>query len=995
MTMTLKKIDAFAQADCAGVVAPRKRQGLPFPVIRQVLVLSDFLIHPCVPAAGMDNEVFMLSKLFRSTPKWQSIKAQKRIEAIQALQPEREPDLEILTRLAREDSEPAVRREAVGKLHDIDILMQIQKRDLEAMVRDAAGARLHTLMAGKSPFSPPVEERLQRIERINSPLVLAELIREAEPVEVRLAAVAALRDDMYLQDIALHSPVARLRQAAAERITTTALLEELLATSRAKDKAVYKIAKGRLDELHEREKAERERKTRARELCEAMEAHARAALNPLYAAKAESLRQQWAALESTDTVLAERFATAYALAGRQVAEVVAAEQRAADEAQARQELQGAIDILESTVNEYDGQEDFDLPSLSAVRKTQRLRWELAAELHPVSADLARRYDKAMASLDALETLLARWQHDRPAVEAMLAAVPSGPDSAPLALDATQREAADALLSYYRQSGWPLPAVLQVLAGHLGVTAAAGKASGTTSRTTAAEEAVHRESLLRQLDDIEAYIQSGNSRKASRRWKQLTDYARAHHLHHPRLQSVGEQVRELKSWAGFAVLPKKEALLASMQSLVSLDTDPEDKADRIKALQDEWKALGVADPAAEQPLWEQFKAASDAAFEPCRQYFAAQREMRADNLRKRIMLCEQLEQYAATLTMETDWKQHDAIIRTARDEWQQYSPVDRQAGRESQDRFSALLKALETHREQHWKQIADAKQALVEKAVRLVDAADMRQACDMAKALQQEWKQIGSGAPRADGKQWKAFRAACDAVFQKRDEVFKARKEALDGVLQQAEALTISMEELLTSTDRLDREAAAQLEEAFGALDLGREGHSLRDRFRKARQAFDAACTRQAQQQSARKARAGIDAWVAVCAVEQAVMTQDPPLAPDIAALPAAWKSPLQSRLNAATAESVAHWNPSLIEANNRHLLDALMDLEIALGLPSPAAREQERRTRQLTLLQQKGLRNSAAADNGQKLQSLLATGPVDPSLVKESSLRLETIVARL
>lgn len=995
MTMALKKIDAFAQADRAPIVAPRKRQGLPFPVIRQVLVLPDFLIHPCVPAAGMDNEVFMLSKLFRSTPKWQSIKAQKRIEAIQALQPEREPDLEILTRLAREDSEPAVRREAVGKLHDIDILMQIQKRDLEAMVRDAAGDRLHALMAGKSPFSPSVEDRLQRVERISSPLVLAALIREAEPVEVRLAAIAALRDDMYLQDIALHSPVARLRQAAAERITTTALLEELLAASRSKDKAVYKIVRGRLDELHAREKAERMRETRARELCEAMEVHARAALNPLYAAKAESLRQQWEALECTDTVLAERFATAHALAGRQIADVLAAEQRAADEAQARQELKGAIDILESTVNEYRGQEDFDLPSLSAVRKTQRLRWELAAELHTVSADLSERYDKAMSSLDALEALLARWQHDRPAVEAMLAAVPSGHDSLTPELDPSQRETAEPLLDHYRQSGWPLPALLQVLAGHLGDPAPPVRASGTAPDIAAPDQAGHRESLLRQLDAIEAHIQSGNSREASRRWKQLVDFARAHHLHHPRLQSVGEQVRELKSWAGFAVLPKKEALLASMQSLVSLDIDPEDKADRIKALQDEWKALGVADPAAEQPLWEQFKSASDAAFEPCRQHFAAQREIRADNLRKRLTLCEQLEQYAAALTTETDWKQHDAIIRTARDEWQQYSPVDRQPGRESQDRFSALLKTLEAHREQHWKQIAQAKQALVDKATRLVDDADTRQACDTAKALQQEWKVIGSGAPRSDGKQWKAFRAACDAVFQRRDDVFKARKEARESVLQQAEALTMSLEALLTPADKLDRDEAARLDDAFAALELGHEGQSWRDRFRKARQAFDAACAQQVQQQSARKARAGIDAWIAVCAVEQALMNQGLPLAPDIAALPALWKSPLQSRLSGATAESVARWSPSLMEANSRHVQDALMDLEIALGLPSPATREQERRTRQLTLLQQKGLRNAAAADNGQKLQSMLATGPIEPSLVKESALRLEAIVARL
>lgn len=927
----------------------------------------------------------MLSKLFRSTPKWQSIKSQKRIEAIHELQPERDADLEILTRLAREDSEPAVRRDAVRKLHDFDILMQIQKRDLEAMVREAASDRLHELMAGKSPFSPSVEERLQRIERINSPLVLTALIREAEPVDVRLAAITALKDEMYLQDIALHSPVARLRQAAAERITTTALLEELLNSSKQKDKAVYRIVKGRLDEAHAQQRAGREREARALELCEAMEAHARAALNPLYAAKTESLRQHWAELDMNDVVLAERFATAHALACRQVADVLAAEQRAADEAQASQELQGAIDILEATVREYQGQEDFDLPSLSAVRKTQRLRWELASELHPVSAKLAERYRAAMTSLDQVEALLARWQSDKAVVESLIRQL----EPAGASLDAGLQETADSLLAHYRESGWPLPALLQTLAGCFGKPVREEETSASKSAL-----AEHRTSLQEQLDRIEASIKAGNSRDASRRWKQVIDFAKKFNLHHPRLQTVGEQVRELKSWAGFAVLPKKESLLTSMQALVDLEIDAEDKADRIKALQDEWKALGVADPVKEQPLWEQFKAVSDAAFEPCRQYFLTQREVRAENLRKRIGLCEQLEQYAETMTSNIDWKNHDAIIRTARPEWQQYSPVDRQPAHAVQDRFNKILKTLEARREAHWKAVADGKQALVEKAGQLLVESDASQACDKAKALQQEWKLLGTGAARSDNKQWKEFRAACDAVFSRREEAFRARKEARDGLLHQAGELVAAMEALAVAGDHGQRAEVMKLDDVFAGLELGRDGQALRERFRKARQSFDVACNEKAKQQSARKARAGIDAWIAVCAVEHAIMSHGLPLPPDISALQGSWKSPLQTRLNAATNDAASKW-ASVIDANSRQVQDALTDLEIALGLPSPASREQERRMRQLALLQQKGLRSVPMGDNDQKLQLILATGPVDASMIKESAARLEAIVNRL
>lgn len=965
-------------------IAPFKKLALPFRTIRQVLVLSDFLIRPPTPLAiGGGTEVSMLSKLFRSTPKWQNIKSQKRIEAIQELRPELESDIEILTRLAKEDSEPAVRREAVGKLHDFDILSQIQKRDLEAVVRDAAGARLHALMAGKSPFSPSVEERLQRLERINAPQVLVALIREAEPMEIRLAAVAALNDDMYLQDIAMHSQVARLRQAAAERITTPALLEELLEASRQKDKTVYRIAKGRLDEQHAVLKAERERESRAVALCESMEAHARGALNPLYSAKTESLRQQWAELGIADPVLVERFATAHGLACRQVADVIAAEQRAADEAQARQELQGAIETLEATAREYQGQDDFDLPALAAVRKTQRLRWELASGLHPVADAMAARYHQALASLDTLETQLVRWQEDKPTVEALL-------DSHKAGLP-VQGDVVASLMAAYRASGLPLPRLLSSLAESTCVSAAPEGVIASGNKTDNREL---KGELLRQLDDIESSIKAGNSREASRRWKHAIDFAKQHHLHHQRLQLVGEQVRELKSWAGFAVVPKKEALLASMQTLAGLDIDPEDKADRIKALQDEWKSLGVADPATEQPLWEQFKVASDAAFEPCRQHFAAQREMRATNLEKRIGLCQQLEQYASSLPANIDWKNHDAIIRTARHEWQSYTPVDRQPGRPAQERFDAVIRQLESVRDAHWEQVASGKQALVNKAILLMEEPDLRLACDQAKALQLEWKTLGSGSPRSDSKQWKAFRAASDAIFGRREEEFRARKEAKEGMLQRAETLTVEMEALAGKLDAASRADVTRMESAFRELELGRESQALRERFQKARHAVVHAMDEKIRLQAARAARSAIDAWISVCAVEQAFMQQGLPLPPELSTLPSPWKAPLQARLTAASAEAVADWN-AIIDENSQRVLDALMDLEIALDIPSPVTRESERRARQLALLQQSGLRGGHTGDNEKKLQQLLATGPVNAAIVRETASRLEAIAARL
>ncbi|HCT39687.1 MAG TPA: hypothetical protein DF427_00605 [Moraxellaceae bacterium] len=935
----------------------------------------------------------MLSKLFRTTPKWQSIKSQKRIEAIGELSPDQGKDLEILTRLAKEDSEPAVRREAVKKLHDFDILMQIQKRDLEAVVRDAAGQRLHQLMAGQSPFSPSVEERLQRLERINSPQALIALTREADPVEIRIAAIAALHDDMYLHDIALHSPVARLRQVAAERITTPALLEELAAASRQKDKTVYRLAKGRLDELHAQEKAARERDARAVALCESMEAQARAALNPLYAAKTESLRQQWAELDVAGNLsLAERFATAHALACKQLAEVQAQEQRVADENQAVRELQGALETLEETLSEYHGQDDFDQPSLAAVRKTQRLRWELAVQLHSPTAALSARYETVMKALDQLESLLVQWHQDRPVVEATIASLRASADNE--SDEAANRQSLLDVLQQYRESGWPLPAMLQDAAVLLGNARKVAESASDKAELTA-----RKASLQQQLDALEVAITGGNSREASRRLRQAQEFARTHHVNTPRLQALGDRVKELKSWAGFVVQPKKEALLAEMQALASIESDPDDMADRIKALQDEWKALGVADPSVEQPLWEQFKAASDVAYEPCRKHFAAQREVRAGNLIKREQLCHQLEQYSDALTGDVDWKNHEAIIQTARREWQLYFPVDRQPARTVQDRFHSVLQSLEARLEAHWATIGQEKQLLVEQAQKLVSADDLRMACDKAKELQQQWRELGQASPRHDRKLWKEFRAACDAVFKRRDDAVKTRKDAQQEQLNQAELLAQAMEKLALEADDSLHSEAMRLEESFQALSLGRDAAAVRDRFQKARKSFDAVRLDKASAQKSQQTRHMVDAWVAVCSAEQALIDNLLPLPPDLAALPAVWRVPLQGRLQNVSRigeqpDSVSRWQ-SAVQDNTKVVLDAIMDLELALEMPSPASRAQERRQRQLALLQEKGLRSGVTNTNELRLQAVLKTGPVEKDIVKEAAQRLQEICSRI
>lgn len=885
----------------------------------------------------------MISSLFRSVPKWQSPKSQKRIEALPELDPANDKDLWVLLKLAREDNEPAVRREAVKYLLDLDVISQIQKRDLEASVRDAATQRLHDLLAGKTVVPLPLPLRLERLQRITAPQTLVHLIREADVMDLRLAAIAQLKDEMYLDDIARHSTIARLRLAAAERITTPALLEALAEASRQKDKNVYKAIRSRLDEQAHGEKQARALQEKRDSMCSAMEAHARAAMNPLYAAKAESLRQQWLELQpAAEPQHTERFETAFALAWKQVTDIVAAEQRKADEAQAREEMLQSVTTLESTLGEYQGQPDFDSPSLSALRKTQRLRWELATQLQPAPADLATRYTKAGERLDQLEALLLQWQQDALMVEGTLARLElADEEEKKLSLQALHD-----VRENYRSYGLPLPEMLHRIPG-LPVEAPVQKVRQDKKPENAEKEAA-RQKLKKLLDQAHASVEAGNSRDADKQLRKAQDLARDQHLQDARIAELRDKVKELKSWAGFAVQPKKEALITRMQELLTHAMDPDDKADAIHALQEEWKALGVADATVEQPLWEQFKSAGDLAFEPCRQHFAAQRELRQQNLEKRIALCAQLESYRDALPDPVDWKKHDLILKAARKEWQQYSPTDRQKTQAVQERFNALLKTLEGLLQQVQKQHENKKRELIARVLALADSSDLRSACDQAKQMQQEWKDAGQANARIDHRLWQDFRAACDALFAKREQEFKARQDARDGSVREAEELITALTVLIDSHAKGQEAEIAALEEKFRALSLPREkSKALNDRFQAQRQRQDQARRDEQNRQRQEKREARIQEWAG------------------------------------KAVDDDSH------DSARAHTL--LLDLEIVLELPSPDA--EQRRERLMQRLQERGLRKSSG-DEGETLLAELLRTVVARADLPALSTRLQAVLQK-
>ena len=226
---------------------------------------------------------------------------------------------------------------------------------------------------------------------------------------------------------------------------------------------------------------------------------------------------------------------------------------------------------------------------------------------------------------------------------------------------------------------------------------------------------------------------------------------------------------------------------------------------LRALRDEWKAIGPAPKDKHDALWERFKKACDALGDSGRAHQAVKKEEMVANLAKRILLCEKAE----ALTESSEWKETSEALKGLQAEWKTVGPVRRSESDATWNRFRAACdKFFERRKGQFEKDDAERainlkkREELIGKAEAVCNSTDWRKTTEELKTLQSTWKELGP-VPREQAEPtWVRFRAACDKFFERKKENFAA----LD-----AERAKEAENEATPE----DRAAAAKEAEAFG------------------------------------------------------------------------------------------------------------------------------------------------------------------------------------
>jgi hypothetical protein len=221
--------------------------------------------------------------------------------------------------------------------------------------------------------------------------------------------------------------------------------------------------------------------------------------------------------------------------------------------------------------------------------------------------------------------------------------------------------------------------------------------------------------------------------------------------------------------------------------------------------------------------------------------AARSAARAEAVGHKTALVEEAERMAAD---STSWKVAGDRFKEILEEWKTVRGVDRKTDGELWKRYATARDAFTRRRGAHFatldaarKQAQTRKEELVTEAETLCNSTEWAPTAARLKELMTEWKAAPRAAKEVEQRLWERFRAAQDAFFAKRSEVFTARdaeqKASLDRrheLLTQAEALDIDADPKAAQAKlreiqgqwhdagRVSRDAAAGLDRRLRAVE---------------------------------------------------------------------------------------------------------------------------------------------------------------------------------
>ena len=242
-------------------------------------------------------------------------------------------------------------------------------------------------------------------------------------------------------------------------------------------------------------------------------------------------------------------------------------------------------------------------------------------------------------------------------------------------------------------------------------------------------------------------------------------------------------RELRDLDFKKNLEAKEEFCAQAETLAE-SSNVVEAFRELQKLHEQWKEFGPVAKEFRDQIWDRFKAATAVVNKKYQAYFEGLKEQQAENLAKKSVLCEKVEEIAEReVANSNEWNAFSKEIEDIQKEWKTIGFASKKDNQKIYDRFRAACDKFYGRKRDFYNEYKDSinvnlekKIAICEEAEALKTSTEWKKTADRYIALQKEWKEIGA-VPRKKSEQlWKRFRAACDEFFAERDKNAKPEND---------------------------------------------------------------------------------------------------------------------------------------------------------------------------------------------------------------------------
>ena len=288
--------------------------------------------------------------------------------------------------------------------------------------------------------------------------------------------------------------------------------------------------------------------------------------------------------------------------------------------------------------------------------------------------------------------------------------------------------------------------------------------------------------------------------------------------------------------------EKKVKLCEEAEAVKESSDWNATSNKLKQLQEAWKAVGPVPKSKSDEIWTRFRTACDSFFEKKRAHFEEMDASKQKNLEAKQALCEKLE----ALDLNNITTDVIETVKSIEAEWKTIGMVPKESVESISDRFSETINQFlsrcaeqdEVLRKQ-LDEIKVKKQDMIEKVRQFAESAGSNQLAEAVREIQKEWRNLGSCGVD-DLLIHKTFREACDDFFTRRRDQLDIQEQARQNNLQKKVLLCEQAEDLLT--DLNEQTVGASMNKVKHLRHLWKEvGAVPRDQSDKIWKRFNSAC----------------------------------------------------------------------------------------------------------------------------------------------------------